>query len=96
MTNGNTEAAAAGLAAAYVEGCCLSAAITVTVLDFISARGCPFVQPILLRKCPANICMLRHTLSVHDHVCSISTGMSQTFCTEVATLSSRAVADQHR
>lgn len=47
-----TEAAAAGIAAGFAQGCCVGSAATVAVLDYIAQYGCNgVVGKDLLSKC---------------------------------------------
>lgn len=51
----NTEAAAAGIAAGFAQGCCVSSATALSVLDLIAIDGCTTILGGILLSKSANV-----------------------------------------
>ena len=64
LSDNNTEAAAAGIAAGFAQGCCVSSVTALSVLDLIAIDGCTsIIGGILLSKHSITTgCLPRHLL----------------------------------
>ena len=71
LSDNDTEAAAAGIAAGFAQGCCVSSVTALSVLDLIALDGCTsIIGGILLRKFASSACIIHDHFTYHCTQCT--------------------------